>query len=155
MAALRATDDAVLRRVPDAVEAGRTAALHVLSEAVWSAELGPFYDVVGVRRLLGRSQRPLSKQAVSKRRDLLALRTRSGRVVYPAFQFDGHATLSGLRDVLDRLRDAPVSPWTVASWLTSPASVFGGRSPAQTLRAGQVQAVVAEATDWSRSLHAA
>jgi hypothetical protein len=57
---------------------------------------------------------------VSKRR-LLALTTGSGRVVYPAFQFTAQrgAGLPGVVATSTTL----VSPWTVASWLVSPASV--------------------------------
>jgi hypothetical protein len=97
--------------------------------------LGPMYDVEGVRRLLGRPGAPVSRQAVSKRRGLLALTTGSGRVVYPAFQFGGGSPLPQLAQVLAELPEELVSRWTV-----------------DVLAAGNVDAVVRAARAWAAAL---
>src|SRR5665811_270633 len=113
----------------DTAELGRQAArLVVGSSEVWEEHLGPMYDTEGVRRLLARDGKAVSRQAVSKRHSLLALKTGSGRVVYPAFQFRGRLIVNGMREVLDVFPPTIVSRWTVASWLVSPAvALDGGR----------------------------
>lgn len=55
--------------------------------ATWDEHLWGFYDVDGARHLLSSAGRLITKQAVSKRRGLLALTTESGWVVYLIFQF--------------------------------------------------------------------
>ncbi|MEJ5888691.1 hypothetical protein WDZ16_09455 [Pseudokineococcus marinus] len=133
---LRDPDGAALARV-DAASAARAAVDHVLDAAErWTDHLGGFYDVDGVRRLLSRSGRLVSKQAVSKRRGLLALTTGSGRVVYPTFQFSGGSPLPGLDAVLREVPEPLVSRWTQASWLVSPQPDLGGTTPVQLLREG-------------------
>src|SRR3954453_14033090 len=90
-----------LAAVDDLTALARAAADLVLdSAAAWQDHLGAFYDTDGVRQLLGRPGSPITKQAVSKRRDLLALTTGSGRKVFPAFQFQGRAPVAGLGEVL-------------------------------------------------------
>jgi hypothetical protein len=118
----------------------------------WAEHLGPVYDVEGVRRLLGRAGAPVSRQAVSKRRGLLALTTGSGRVVYPAFQFRAGAPLAGLAPVLDAVPESVVSRWTLASWLVSPEPALEGERPVDVLAYGQVDAVVGAARSWAIAL---
>lgn len=145
-------DGKLVDRVDDPQSAVRRAVMQVLAEAQWSADIGPFYDGDAVRHLLGREGGALSRQAVNKRRGLLALRTGSGRVVYPAFQFDGRSPVAGLREVLAVFEDVPVSRWTLASWLSNPARGLGGRSPIADLRSGNVDTVVAAAGRWAAAL---
>lgn len=150
---LRDPDGAALARV-DAGAAARGAVDHVLDSAErWADHLGGFYDVEGVRRLLSRSGRLVSKQAVSKRRGLLALTTGSGRVVYPTFQFSGGSPLPGLDAVLREVPESLVSRWTLASWLVSPQPDLGA-TPVQLLREGAGDVVVAAARGWARALAA-
>src|SRR5687767_11489293 len=81
---------ALVARSDDVTLLARYAAQRVLDSAsTWVEHLGAFYDSDGVQRLLSRDGAPISRQAVHKRRGLLALTTGSGQVVYPAFQFDG------------------------------------------------------------------
>lgn len=120
----------------------------------WRRHLGGFYDGEAVQRLLGSTARPVTKQAVSKRRGLLALRTGSNRVVYPRFQFIAGHLVDGLDDVLDALPEEIVSRWTAASWLASENRELDGDRPIDVLAEGQVELVVAAARSWASSLHA-
>ncbi|HZQ26693.1 MAG TPA: hypothetical protein VFA94_03240 [Acidimicrobiales bacterium] len=151
----RDPDGHTLREADDPGALARQAATTVVdAAALWQEALGGFYDVETVRRMLGRDKRPVSRQAVSKRHDLLALRTGSGRVVYPAFQFRGSTPLAGLADVLAALPAELVSRWTVASWLVSALPELDGERPIDVLVSGGTPAVVAAAREWAASLTA-
>jgi hypothetical protein len=151
-AAVRSFEDALAEVLADSAptgdagEAGRRAALAAVAGQVWSEHLGPLFDTDGVAALLG----GVTKQAVSdrvRRRRLLALRTGSGRLVYPAFQFDGRHVLRGLADVLGQIEPDDAEAWTVASWLTTPDPALGGRTPVDALRDGDTDPVLAAAAD--------
>ncbi|MHB2022111.1 MAG: hypothetical protein ACYCO3_02080 [Mycobacteriales bacterium] len=153
--AIRDPDGSALAQVDDPAQLARQAADRAVdTAAIWEGHLGAFYDVNGVRELLGRSGKLITKQAVSKRRDLLALRTGSGRVVYPSLQFRGSAPLPGMRQLLDLLPDQLVSRWTLAAWLVSAQPDLGGDTPADLLAAGQIAPVLAAARIWAQTLAA-
>ena len=162
--AVLAIEAELQRRDPDGTQLAAVGDLDALARsavdllldtaATWHEHLGGFYDTDGVRHLLGRPGRPVSKQAVSKRRDLLALTTGSGRKVFPQFQFRGRATPAGLGDVLAVLPEALVSRWTVASWLVSPAADLDGQRPIDALAEGNRVAVVEAARSWAAALAA-
>lgn len=118
------------------------------ASSAWSDHLGPVYDARGVQEILG-----VTKQAVSKRH-LLALTTGSGRVVYPAFQFTASGVVPGVAEVVALLSDELVSPWTVASWLVSPAGDLDGSPPIDVLASGETAPVLALAREWARALAA-
>ena len=125
----------------DPAEAGRRAALKAVSGAMWTDAVGPFYDTEAVMSLLG----GVSKQAVNdrvRRHRLLALRTGSGRLVYPAAQFHDERVIDGLGDVLDVLVPDNTEAWMVASWLSTPDPALGDRTPIAALRAGAVDDVL-------------
>lgn len=126
----------------DPKEAGRRAALVTLTAAVWRGQLGPLLEARDVQRLLGVGTR----QAVSDLRArgrILAVREQSGRVLYPAFQFDPHGRpLPGLADVLTCFSDVGVSGWTVASWFTTPQGSLAGATPSARLSDGDAIEVV-------------
>ncbi|MGH9119175.1 MAG: hypothetical protein ACRD0A_15230 [Acidimicrobiales bacterium] len=156
-AAVRSFEDALTRSLDgvgeagDPVVAGRRAAATALAGALWSERLGPVHDTAGAAAILG----GITKQAVSeraRRHRLLALRTGSGRLVYPAFQFNGNDVLPGVVDVLAVARPDPVTAWTVASWLTTPDPVLGGRTPVAALRDGDADAVLVAARDMADGL---
>lgn len=150
---LRDPQGSVLARVEDPALLARQAADRAVSSAeTWVEHLGPMYDVDGVRRLLGRPGAPVSRQAVSKRRGLLALTTGSGRVVYPAFQFVGGSPLPDLAQVLAALPETVVSRWTVAAWLVSTEPTLDDARPVDLLAAGQVEPVLRAAHDWASLL---
>lgn len=124
----------------------------------WGPAVGPVYLTEQVRALLG----GVSRQALAdraKRGTLLALKTRDGATVYPAWQLttDGQV-LPGLAEVL-RLFAADehgevVDGWTLASWLRTPLPELDGDSVTDRLRAGDVaaarQAAARAAARWSR-----
>lgn len=144
-----------LARLTDLEDTAAVAArLAVDTGEAWREHLGDFYDTETVRRLLGSSDQPVSKQAVSKRRGLLALRTRSHRVVYPSFQFVEGRLVQGLDTVLDALPEQLVSRWTVASWLVSQNPELDGEAPIAVLAEGYTAPVVAAARSWARALAA-
>lgn len=118
----------------------------------WQEHLGVFYDVNDVGRLLSRNGEPLSRQAVSKRKNLLALTTESKRVVYPSFQFRDRTVVSGLDRVLEQLPENLISRWTLASWLVSHEPELGGARPINALHQGDVDYVVSIARNLARSL---
>jgi len=155
--ARRDPDGSLLARTTDLRQAAVLAADRILDPAlVWVAHLGAFYDTEGVRTLLGHPGTPVSRQAVHKRRGLLALTTTSSQVVFPAFQFRGQSLATGLDRVLAALPDTLVSRWTVASWLVSSDAELGGERPIDALFQGEaaVALVVRAAARWSAALAA-
>lgn len=128
----------------DQRELGRRAALLAMADAVWGAHLGPLLDAKEVRRILGVGTR----QAVSdlaRRRRLLALRRRDGRVVYPAFQFGAHGRPHEALPRILAIVAPHVDPWTIASWFRTPSKLLGGASPARWLELGRDPERVLEA----------
>jgi len=107
-------------------------------DRAWAEQLGPAYRQGDVARLLGKS-----RQAVSADRGLLRLEQRSGEIAYPVFQFDGQRQLPGLREVVRVFEAVVTTPWTTASWLTSPAMELDDRTPLEALREGTVDEVLA------------
>lgn len=135
----------------DAAEAGRRAALKAVAGAMWTDEVGPFYSTEGVMTLLG----GVSKQAVSdrvRRHRLLALRTGSGRLVYPAAQFHDQRVIDGLGEVLDVLVPDDTEAWMVASWLTTADPELHGRTPIDALRSGDRTEVIHAARELAGAL---
>ena len=135
----------------DPARTGRRAALRAIAGTVWTDEVGPFYDTDGVTTLLG----GVSKQAVNdrvRRHRLLALRTGSGRLVYPAAQFDGHRVVDGLGAVLDVLVPDDAEAWMVASWLSTSDPALDDRSPLDALRSGERNAVLVAARQLAATL---
>lgn len=144
-----------LAQISDAPRFAREIAEKVIDTSkAWQEHLGVFYDVDGVRRLLSRNGQALSRQAVSKRKNLLALTTGSKRVVYPSFQFRDRTVVSGLDRVLEQLPEDLISRWTLASWLVSNEPELGGARPIDALHQGDVDAVVLIARNWARTLGA-
>lgn len=127
---------------------GERAGLAAAAGAVWSDHAGPFVDSQGVAVVLG----GVSKQAVSQRVKagrLLALRTGSGRLVYPLWQFEGGGVLPGLPEVLETAGYAPERPstgWVLASWLATEDPELGG-APRELLAAGRLEPVLRAARD--------
>jgi hypothetical protein len=116
-------------------------------DQAWAGQIGPAYTTTQVARLLG-----VSKQAVAKRRGLLRLEQRDGRTVYPVFQFDGDRPLPGIETVVSTLTEQVATPWTTASWLTSPQPMFDGLSPLDLLHKGDVAPVVEAAGRFAAGL---
>jgi hypothetical protein len=129
-------------------ELGERAGLTAAAASVWSEHAGPFVDSEGVMALLG----GVSKQAVSQRvraGRLLALRTESGRLVYPLWQFLDGEPVDGLAEVLDAAgydSQSKTIAWTLASWLCTEDPELGG-SPRSLLAGGQIDEVLQAARD--------
>lgn len=120
----------------------------------WLAHLGGFYDALAVPSLLGPEGQPVIVDAVSEHKDLMALTTGSGKVIYPAFQFRGRQISPGLGRVLAEVPES-LSRWTLASWLMSAESDLEGARPIDVLfdqgPAG-ADAVVDAARAWAAQL---
>lgn len=122
----------------DPAKLGRRAALVAAAEAVWTNHLGPLLDAKQVQDLL----RVDTRQAVSDlraRRRLLGLPKKSGRVVFPAFQFgDSGRPFQALPQILEIFEERTrVDPWTIASWFVTPQALLAGMTPAQWLAKGE------------------
>lgn len=103
-------------------------------------QFGPFYDLSAVEKILG-----CSRQAVHDRTNrgtLLRVKTRNGRFLYPAFQFDRDGVKLAVRGVLEVFRDAPVDGWAVAAWFTTEADSLDGRTPLSWLDDGPADPVI-------------
>jgi hypothetical protein len=112
---------------------GRRAALLATSELTWDEHLGPLYEWSDVATVLGTVKTRQGISDLAKRRRLLALPTKSGRLLYPAFQFSGARTIAGLHELLAELDGSGASPWTQASWFVTGQDELGGESPAAYL----------------------
>jgi len=152
---LRDPDGSRLGKVTDVGSVASEAAEQAVDTAdSWTEHLGGFYDAAAVGKVLSRGGQPVSRQAVHKRKGLLALTTGSGRVMYPVFQFAGHSPLPGLEAIQQVVPEALVSRWTLASWLVSPQPTLAGQTPVQLLREGSVEPVLTAARDWAGALSA-
>lgn len=123
----------------------------------WGPAIGPVYRTDQVRALLG----GVSRQALNdrvKRNTLLALKTRDGVTVYPAWQFADGQVLPGLAEVLKVFvadeHGEIVDSWTLASWLRTGLDELDGGSVADRLLSGDAdaarQAAAHAAARWSR-----
>jgi hypothetical protein len=108
---------------------GRRAALLATSELTWDDHLGPLYAWSDVATLLGTVGTRQGINDLAKRRRLLGLPTKAGRILYPAFQFRGARTIAGLHELLIELDSSDASQWTKASWFVTPQDELGGESP--------------------------
>ena len=158
---LEAIADELERRDPDGEGAGHisdpegaarsTVDSLLVADSFWEQHLGPVYDTEGLRRLLGTRDHLVTRQAVNKRR-LLAVKTTSGRVYYPAFQFHGSEPVDGVAEVLRIIDDDAVSRWTLAAWFVSPEAELAGLRPIEVLRAGGIEQVLGIARRWAAAL---
>lgn len=123
----------------------------------WGPAIGPVYRTDQVRALLG----GVSRQALNdrvKRSTLLAIKTREGVTVYPAWQFTEGQVLPGLAEVLKVFaadeHGEIVDRWTLASWLRIGLDELDGGSVADRLLAGDAaaarQAAAHAAARWYR-----
>jgi hypothetical protein len=112
---------------------GRRAALLATSELTWDEHLGPLYEWSDVATVLGTVRTRQGISDLAKRRRLLSLPTKSGKLLYPAFQFSGARTIAGLHELLVELDGSDASPWTQASWFVTGQDELGGESPAAYL----------------------
>jgi hypothetical protein len=84
----------------------------------------------------------ISRQAVDKRRSanqLLAVTQGKRGYAYPRFQLEDGKTLSGLEDVLERLKT--LDPWMQLIFFATPNEHLEGMTPIETLRQGKPEMV--------------
>jgi hypothetical protein len=112
---------------------GRRAALLATSELTWDEHLGPMYAWSDVAALLGTVTTRQGISDLAKRHRLLALPTKAGKMLYPAFQFHGARAIAGLHELLLELDASGASPWTQASWFVTPQDELDGTSPVEYL----------------------
>jgi hypothetical protein len=112
---------------------GRRAALLATSELTWDEHLGPMYEWSDVSHVLGTVGTRQGVNDLARRKRLLALPTKSGKLLYPAFQFRGSRTLPGLSDLLTELGRSEMGPWTQASWFVTPQDELEDVTPVQHL----------------------
>jgi hypothetical protein len=108
---------------------GRRAALLATSELTWDRHLGPLYTWSDVAALLGTVTTRQGVNDLARRHRLLALPTGGGKVFYPAFQFQGGRTISGLAELLVELDATGASRWTQASWFVTAQDELDGQTP--------------------------
>ncbi len=125
--------DAIGVELEDAEEAGRRAALITASDQVWRDQLGPLYSTRQVSVLMGNSKQAVSELARRKR--ILALSSRRGPPLFPAFQFgrDGRP-LPGIPQVIAILAPVVATPFTIASFLSTAQAALEGQTPARWLK---------------------
>jgi hypothetical protein len=80
-----------------------------------------------------------------RRGDVLCMTTSDGHRLYPSFQFDGPdgTPLPDLASVLAVLDPRRADVWGDAIWVRGPHPELGNRSPAQALRDGETDDVIA------------
>ncbi len=116
--------------------AGRRGALIVAASGIWSHHLGGLLDSEQARELLGVKSRQAVHDLVRRGR-LLRLSDSAGRARYPGNQFDEHGRpFAVLKDVIEAFVAADVTPWTTASFLSSPQRELDGQTPQRWLRDG-------------------
>ena len=96
-----------------------------------------------VAKLLGCSSRQTPLDRV-KNQSLLAVKD-NGQWKYPLWQFDAEGTDGVFEGLPETIKALQVSNLAKISWLTSPNSVFDGRTPLEMLKEGKVQLVINEA----------
>ncbi len=110
--------------------------------ARWAEAFDGFYTAETVAELLG----GVSRQAVSKRADLLALRTGRGRVVYPRMQFRRSRPAPGMATMLATVPEPVMDRWTLAGWLAAENLQLDGQRPVDALHDGHTDRVIELAT---------
>jgi len=110
---------------------------------VYDDSLGPFYDTTSLGRWRGIRRQSIDGQV--RRGNVLCVTTSDGHRLYPSFQFDGPdgTPLPNLARVLAVLDPRRADVWGDAIWVREPRPELGDRSPAQALRDGDADDVIA------------
>ena len=125
-------------------DAGR-ATINAMTEAALATNrindrIGAFYTTDRVRKMLG----GISRQAVSDRvrnDRLLRVTAADGVLLFPAFQFNNGAVVSGLQRLLKVLLSDGTNGWTVTYWLTARIGQLGESSPLDVLASGDADRI--------------
>ena len=136
-----------LRLVLDTLGGADAVATRMLASVpganTYDDKLGPFYDTSSLGRWKGIRRQSIDGQV--RRGDVLCVTTYDGHRLYPSFQFDGPdgSPLPDLARVLAVLDPQRLDAWGDAIWVREPRPELGGRSPAQALRDGDADDVIA------------
>ena len=110
------------------------------------SDIGPFFDTAGLSAWLGVSRQAIYRQ--KRQREILAITTLDRRLAFPAWQFSqAKEPLPALPEVLAELDPTDEHAVGSALWLITPARTFGGATPAELLRRGDLEAVLAVARE--------
>lgn len=124
------------RALGDPIELGRRGALLAAADVIWRERIGPLFEREHVQVLLGVRSRQAVHQLV-KRRRLLGLATREGRLRFPAFQFSSSgAVYEAVPTILGAFEAAKLSPYSIASWFMTGQRLLRGTTPAAWLGRG-------------------
>ncbi len=115
----------------------------------WDELVGPFVRSEGVQARLGITRQAVAAKAA--RRRLLRTITTDGQHLYPLWQFEGTALVSGLAEILSLFPETLVDGWTLAGWLRSPDPELA-MAPLDALRQGQRDEVLVAARGAARAL---
>jgi hypothetical protein len=126
-------------RTEQRLQRARLRGLSRLAELRKAAE--PSLETAAVCELLGVSRETVRKKV--ERKQLLALPKGESDRVFPAFQFQDGAVLSGVREVLEELNTD--SPFVALSFFLSRSPSFRNKSAIDALKAGMLDEVLTEA----------
>jgi hypothetical protein len=104
---------------------------------------GGMLDGSDVARLLGMTPAGVHKRYQAGQ--LLGVREEKRRIGYPALQLDGPRVVRDLPRVLAVLAEKKTDEWSQLRFLAGSSARLGGRTPVESLKAGDVQAVLAAA----------
>ena len=108
------------------------------------SDIGPFFDTTGLSAWLGVSRQAIHRQ--KRQREIFAITTLDRRLAFPPWQFSqAKEPLPALPEVLAELDPTDEDPVGSALWFITPARTFGGATPAELLRRGDLEAVLAVA----------
>jgi hypothetical protein len=108
-------------------------------ERTLAVAAGECLDTLTAARRCGISVQALYKR--SHRGAVIAIRTSSGRLVFPSFQFSSASVHSGIRRVIARL---PMDdPREKLLFLVTATNMLGGRTPLDAIMGGKIKEVEA------------
>ena len=112
--------------------------------ATLDSEIGPFFDTATLSSWFGVSRRAIYR--LKRHRIILAMTTSDRRLAFPAWQFSqAKEPLPALPEVLAELDPTDEDAVGSALWHNTLARSFGGATPAELLRRGDLEAVLAVA----------
>ena len=136
MAAEQLNDDEA-RYVADRV---RSVLSSLKARRAWEKHIGPILTHRQTLEVTGWSKQALSQAVKDKR--VLRLSAEDGSSGYWSDGFTetdlGYRPITGIKDVLAVWAASDVSPWTIASWMSSTQPELGGRAPRQALLDGDI-----------------
>jgi hypothetical protein len=117
----------------------------------WDSLLGPLYLVPAVADWISVSATTVRRRIAA--RQVLGLKTSDRRWVLPSFQFNEHGAVPArLADVMNAMDPGNRDPWGNAALLHERTDMLDGWSPIEALRAGEIDRVLALASQFGQPL---